>query len=536
MAYFDPQWWDALEKGVANLTRSVRETFEKNPENAAILRRLVQGQESAKPPSPPIASPKVEAVVAAKQVIVPPPPPAPLVERELRFGDNEPLRVRARDSADAPPLPMPPRTPEPIRGPRVVAYEEPEERAASLQSVADNCRIKARATRWQPERSQLLDRGEDVRDLDAALLAEAKQMDCWLWVVSPDKWQDRGPRAYAVVAGCYDALAAAADLMALSDEIGRDGEGCIALLAEAQSATRAMMAEESELEYDADQSWVFHWLKDQTSGRNIFLHRHMRLEDPADPANHADLLARIEAATSSLAKLSKQRKERDKLYGKISYALKKLADVKTPDGEAWPADHAQVLAINKAVAGLLEAGVPASDRKLRDLLLPAADRLPEEVGPALSRALEEVHGHLDRLASEEAEAQPGRKDDKLLAEARELTDGRHAVLIGGQPDETSRQRLERDLGLASLRWLRVTHGESFEAAAGPTLRDESVSLAMVMTRWRSHRDGPAAREVCRERGIALVEIPRGYGSRQVAHEVVRQASDRLGGLAREAVA
>ena len=472
-----------------------------------------------------------------------PEPDAPLVERVLKFGDNVPVTVRARhsdDSSAAEPgvsgVVSGVVAAEPMRGPRVVAEagEEPGEAAMDLSVLAEHADLKSRATRWQDERSHRLDRGEDVRDADTALIDEARQTDCWLWMILPERWHDRGPRAFKVVAGCYDALAAAAELMALSDELGREQEAALALLAEAQSGVRAMMAQESYTEWDADQEWVFRWLKEQTSERGVFLRRHMRLDDAADPNDFDELLDRVDALQAKLSSMHKQRKQRDNLFGKVAYALKKLAGEGGGPGPL-PAEHAQVAAIDKAVTGLLADGLPASDKRLREMLVPVVGRLPEQVGPELSRVLAEIDQHLDRQHAE-AEEQAGDHDDRedeLLARARELTRGRRAVLIGGQPEEEHRRRLERDLALESLRWLRVAHGESFEVSAGPALSSDDVTLAIVMTRWRSHRDGPAARSICRDRGIALVELPGGYGSRRVAHELLAQASDKL---AREVVA
>ena len=526
MAYFDSQWWDALETGVANLARAVRTTFEADPGNAALLRRLVSGDaEPAEPAESPPESPPVVPPVAAESnhVAKPAEPAAPLVDSVLKFGDNVPVTVRARDTGE----PLPPPPPETMRGPRVVAEAEPEpaEQPMTLARLAADCGLKARATRWQGERSRRLDAGEDIRDLDMALIDEGRATDCWLWMIGPDRWQDRGPRAFALVSGCYDALGAAAALMKLSDDLNRDPEPALALLAEAQSGVRAMMAQESYTEYDADQDWVFRWLKEQTSERGVFLNRHMRLHDAAEPENYEELIGRIEAHEAKLSSLNKQRKQRDNLFGKINYALKKLAATKGEDQLA--ADHPQVTAIDKAVTGLLADGLPASDKKLRELLIPLVGRLPDAVGPELSRVLAEVDQHLDRQHAEAEAADDDGPEDELLAKARELTRGRHAILIGGQPEEEHRRRLERDLALESLRWLRVAHGESFEVSAGPALSGEHVTLAMVMTRWRSHRDGPAARSICRDRGIALVELPGGYGSRRVAHELLAQASDKL---------
>ena len=253
MAYFDPQWWDALETGVAAVTRSLRTTFETDPRNAATLRRILLGDaaEPAEPTQPTDSTPAVlavPAVVAESNHAKPAKQPArkgvepavdlPLVESVLKFGDNVPVTVRARDTGEGP-LPKPV-APEPLRGPRVVAEAEPEaeERPMTLARLAADCDLKARATRWQGERSRRLDAGEDVRDADVALIDEGKASDCWLWMIGPDRWQDRGSRAFALVAGCYDALKSAAELMGLSDELNRDPEPAMALLAEAQSGVR----------------------------------------------------------------------------------------------------------------------------------------------------------------------------------------------------------------------------------------------------------------------------------------------------------
>ena len=115
--------------------------------------------------------------------------------------------------------------------------------------------------------------------------------------------------------------------------------------------------------------------------------------------------------------------------------------------------------------------------------------------------------------------------DPLVAKARQRVAGRSAVLIGGQPSEPHRLRLQDGLGLSSLEWVRVEHHQSFDAAARAIARP-GVDLVLIMTRWRSHRDGPAARALCKERAIPLIELPTGYNLRQVAHQLVAQCGSQ----------
>ena len=191
------------------------------------------------------------------------------------------------------------------------------------------------------------------------------------------------------------------------------------------------------------------------------------------------------------------------------------------------AEDGAVLAIAATVEGLLAAGIPASDPRLRDALLGVAPLVPPDVPPTLSRVMEALDEYLDSLGEEDdlavAEDRQGERqaNDPLLSDARRRVAGRRAVLLGGRPNELARQKLELGLGLEELEWLRVEHHESFDPAER-AIRRPGVGLVIILTRWRSHRDGPAARNACRERGIPLVEQPAGYSLRQVAYQICRQ--------------
>lgn len=66
------------------------------------------------------------------------------------------------------------------------------------------------------------------------------------------------------------------------------------LAAEAQSAVRSASLELGESGDDSDQRAMFGWLKAYTSQHRVFLSRHMRLNDPANPYNFEDRKRQLE--------------------------------------------------------------------------------------------------------------------------------------------------------------------------------------------------------------------------------------------------
>jgi hypothetical protein len=313
--------------------------------------------------------------------------------------------------------------------------------------------------------------------------------------------------------------------MATADKMRHEQDAALMLLAEAQSAVRAAVEAYASTRRDEDQEAVFAWLRQETNARNVFV-QFMQLEYPASPDDHEDLRRRI----TDLGRLLKNRGDRsreiEKSINKLRYQVAKLVD-SLAAGESAVTGHVPLQAIATTVERLLASGVQPSDPRLREALLGVAARIPLDVPPPLARAMDAVDEYLDRLGEEDdgADADDGNGDrpaaDPLLDGARRRVAGRRAVMLGGRPNEPARQKLRQGLGLEELDWLRVEHHESFESAARAISRP-GVGLVIILTRWRSHRDGPAARSLCRERGIPLVEQPAGYSLRQVANQICKQ--------------
>lgn len=460
-------------------------------------------------------------------------------------GNAAPAAPRPDDGASAQPQPLrpPPRmllkpAAAPLIGPRVVAPPPPPSYPPEWTlgpfdpaGVSERCRLKARAARWQTERSERLDNGEDVAEGDAEIQRAAREGGVFLWMISPQRWRERTPRNVEVVAGCYDALAEAAELMGAADRLQREQEAAMKLLGEAQSSVRAAVEDFASTRRDQDQEQVFAWLRRETDARRVYV-EYMQLDNPASPHNHADLRRRIASVRESLD----QRRERDhsiaRAIQKVRYHANKLSQRAGNDPVSGE-DH-DFRAIAAAVESLLRYGVAPTDPRLREALLPAIDAFPpvgdddDSVVPApLARALAAAQDFVDQREAEDQREPAAAADgeeappDPLIAEARRRAGDREAVLIGGVPSEPHRLRLLRGLSLRSLEWIRVEHHEPFDRAES-VIRRPGVNLVIIMTRWRSHRDGPAARNLCRELGIPLVELPAGYNLRQVAHRIVAQ--------------
>jgi hypothetical protein len=550
----DHEWWQALRRTVGRVLDLLESSARFDAELRADLSRLFgdsqapasrqAGPQSATElPNPATIPPAGDATAA----------PANVMEETSASGSATPAQPGDVTRAETSPVntPFVPR-PSTLTGPRLVeppaapAFAYPQRWTLGPfdpARVAMSCRLKAEACRWQSRRREMLDAGEDVSGGDHELVARARAADVWLWMVSPNKWRERTDAAFATVAGCYDALADAAELMGLADRLQQQQEISIRLLAEAQSSVRAAVEDYGSTRRDQDQELTFIWLREQTDVRRIYVD-YMQLDNPAPPDNHEQLRRRIAQVCQELEGLRKRGQTVESTIKKIAYHAKKLAqlpDDQTPDITT----NGDVLKIAEAAGYLLQQGVPPSDLRLREPLAPIFQKFAamdtegqlQQSAPDLCRVLESIGDWVDQAEASrellEGSAERGEPDerderdqreDSLVISARQRVAGRDALLIGGTPSELHRGRLEHGLGLHSLEWIRLEHHESFDAAA-TAIRRPNVGLVMLMTRWRSHRDGPAARELCRKLGIPLVELPAGYNLRQVAHRIVEQTSE-----------
>ncbi len=452
-----------------------------------------------------------------------PAPPEPHVETTLMLGGAPiPVSVRADGSAIRPVA-----APEPIstgrETPRVVRQ------TIDLSVVINRARLKAECCRWAIERRKRLRDGADfdqlIRPTDSDLTARLRKLpDSYAWPL--DKYLTLpDDRRLDDAAGCYDTLADAVELARRVRENDaqaiEDVQSAYYLLAESCSALRKILRD-CDIEKDADQNVAFDWLRTRAFEDQIFVSRHMKLNDPADPSKWADRREKIQKALRSIRDRLDSTKEISHLINKVDYIAKRWGDYAESD------QVGQFGKLDASVSRLVELGLRPSDPRLRDALLLIADELPDslEIRGVMSEALR----YADEYAAQvEAEAKSVRSAAPTLTaevqQARQLLDNKVVVMIGGVCRPRSRDALCDALGLAELRWVATRPHESLDNFESQVRRAD-VALVMLAIRWSSH-SFEEIKKACDSAGKPFVRLPRGYGVNQVAREIVAQVSAAL---------
>ena len=436
-------------------------------------------------------------------------------------------------------LPGPPPPPPAAPAPAGPAFFESRQRIpmapwapttdADLPDVEARCRLKAEAVRWTMSRQHLLREGakrQDIEPRDQEIIKQAKQLpDCFLWMIyvpesSPTKLVSQGH-----LAGCFDTVANA---VALMREIIVDLDGtnevferALNVLAEAQSALRsAIDTVPNGPAFDPDQKKIYDWLRATAGQKQIFISRFMRGEDRADPSRWESMLTRIENLREDHQQLRKRDKQRKKLLKKAQWELKAV----TTASEEDKTPHWRNFAT--AVDALVQAGMPASNRDLRELILPVFEEVPdlEDLPGGFRLVLREI----DRFLSAR-QIEPEEPSERELApeviEAASLLQGQSIVLIGGNHRPKAKEALKKNLGLKELYWVQIDEYQSLDTFE-PYIAQPDVAVVLLAIRWSRHSFGEAQR-YCERYAKPLVRLPAGYNSNQVAAQILAQCSDRL---------
>jgi hypothetical protein len=368
-----------------------------------------------------------------------------------------------------------------------------------------------------------------IAPVDRDLITRARSLpDCYLWMNTPRGPQPHDPEDWEVAAACFEAVAEAIDLVrSAREEPNRDSfEESLDLAAEAQSALRRAVYDIG-WDRDGDQLRTYHWLRTLSEENRIFIPRHMRADDRADPNLISEILGRIRSSRARVRKLEEQRQTRERLLGKVRYAARRLEEGATHDRD----QHAGSLL--GAIEGLVGAGVPPSDPELRSLLLPVLDELPtsEEAPAGVCLVLREIHRYLETRTGRDGEDDlEDSIDSEEVREAARLLQGRNVLLIGGQRRPYAQQALERALGLQSLVWATTREHESVAPFETLVARPD-VSLVLLAIRWSGHAFAEV-QDFCARAGKPLVRLPAGYNPRQVAKQILDQCSGKLGAAVR----
>ncbi len=246
-------------------------------------------------------------------------------------------------------------------------------RSGEIGAISASCRSKAEAARWAAERQRRIREGYGWTDQDGpndrAVVEWAERLsDAFYWANATDSAALPDIAVLDLVGGCFETVAEALDFAKEEQDRhrGKGVERALKLVAEAQSALRQSLRNLRASE-DPDQLAVHEWVRTTAAQSRVFLKRFMRADDLADPAAWPGLLARIEAAAGSGPQSESQRAILDDLRLRIEQIR--------GQGQGKSVDWHVVI---ERVGDALNAGVPPSNRELREVLLPVIDDVSDE--------------------------------------------------------------------------------------------------------------------------------------------------------------
>ncbi len=412
---------------------------------------------------------------------------------------------------------------------RAPTEEEESEVAPALipNSLVEHCELKAEGARWTAARQRLLSRGtnfsDDIAPLDREIIERAKEAECFLWMNHPSFSPPADLALLDTLGGCFEATGAALEVVreifgCLDDDRG-NLQQLLLLVAEAQSALLSAI-ENIGGPTDKEQLAVFVWLKEQAERLGIYIDRHMKADNLADPTQWPSLLNRLHSFRDAAQRRIEQDEQKGRLVGDLDGLVSRIDDADDNGGAAlWNE-------IGLLLDELVDLGVPPSSVEIRDLLLPHIDDAPELADrPGYALVVREINRFLassDETPPEEAPSAP----IPQLAAAAELLQGRSLLLIGGDNRPHSKAALESAFQLSELVWLSTKHGTSVTSFE-PYVARTDIAAVLLAIRWASHGFGEV-RRYCTRYGKPLVRLPAGYSPEQVASQILAQCSDRLG--------
>lgn len=394
----------------------------------------------------------------------------------------------------------------------------PSEPVADLEMVQRRAQWKGDALRFALERRSSGGEGEELKATEEKLRTSLGSLpECYPWMLDgPMPLPADGP--VGIAADAYDALARVAEV-AHELEIQSAGlapaSDLLYLMAEAQSGV-LVAVRNLGLRGDSDQRDLFAWLKDQTTRHRVYVDRHMRLDNPADPTKAKDLLKRINEGSDEFSKRVTARKERGTLLNKLRYHASRAQDGELLDGD------------RESIASALEQwsslGLATRDRTLVELAqeLACSHADDQELISVLNPFLE---GQAPKAAQPGNPDPPSIPERDLQAESRDLLADVSVAGMYQEGDEVDFDSLEKALCPKEL--IQVAVQDLSDADAVRTVVS-GLETDLILLGVRLEPDAYSAlKEVCTERELLFVRLPDGYSSDQVAKQVLRQVGWRL---------
>ncbi len=243
--------------------------------------------------------------------------------------------------------------------------------------------LKIEASRWALERDRLLKMSADfqteIEPRDHALLSRARELtNCYLWMNNPETAPVIATDTYEMLADAYSAAAACVtfmrELISLVDRspkseiLSRILRDALYITATAQSALRRVTYDVSGRE-DQDQIRIHRWLTYLTKRYSIYVNRHMKKDSLAPKERIYVIPEYIERLRREVEKLGQRQKILTDGFRRVQYHAGRIQTQNGGDYD-W-------LKIIETVDELVDAGIPANDKRFDEILRPILHTLKE---------------------------------------------------------------------------------------------------------------------------------------------------------------
>lgn len=189
-----------------------------------------------------------------------------------------------------------------------------------------------------------------------------------------------------------------------------------------------------------------------------------------------------------------------------------IAAIETAIRDAAPFEELRPL-----LTSALRLGVGAANTRLVNLTAPflgLMESVPEL--KALRSAIRTAER--DARADPEPEAPALPPDWPWLA----FTRGKRVVMIGGDPREPNRERIERAFGFDELSWMKTEFSPRSIQAARERVASGGTDFVIILRRFVGHDTDDQIIPACAQAGTPWISVPSGYGIERIRQEIERR--------------
>ena len=399
-----------------------------------------------------------------------------------------------------------------------------------LLEIVTRCRMKAEGARWAAARQIKMYEGADFRaeiaPRDREVIEKAGAIPgCFLWTNTANFRPPEDLGLMDELADCFEVMAEAVTLVLGLLDAPRSRRAHLAqgldLLAETQSALRVAILRVGGTN-DSDQFRVYQWIRQVANAEGHFIHRYMKLEDPAEPTRAPWTRSQIAALMAGFEREGQRGRQRENRLNTLRWHITRLGK---SDG-----DRSHWGKIAQSIHEMVTVEkIPPSAVELRETLLPIWDQLPmiDNPPPGYALVLRELERYLDDQddAASATDAPTSPRDSPETREVADLLRGRAVLMIGGQRQPHAQAALASAFDLSELIWFDAKEHGSNDFFR-PSIARPDVALVLLAIRWSSHSFGDVKLD-CDRLGKPLVRLPAGYNPQQVATQILAQSSDQL---------